>query len=72
MGHTDNEGLAWILVTLVWSCLVCFNLVWFRLAWIDFVWSHFVRFGLVREILNSGLYCTAVAQRVSHESPPRY
>ena len=47
MGHTDNKGLAWILVTLVWSFLVCFNLVWFRLAWIDFVWSHFVRIGLV-------------------------
>ena len=31
MGHTDNKGLAWISVTLVWCCLICFNLVWFRL-----------------------------------------
>ena len=47
MEHTDNKGLAWISVTLVWCCLVCFNLVWFRLAWIDFVWSNLFRFGLV-------------------------
>ena len=46
MGHTANEGLAWISVTLVWCCLVCFNLVLFRFAWIDFVWSNLVRFGL--------------------------
>ena len=45
MGHTDNKGLAWILVTLVWS--FWFGLIWFGLGWFGLILYGHILLGLV-------------------------
>ena len=48
MGHTKNkwwEGFAWILVTLVWFCLVCSNLGW--VGWLGSILHGIIWLGLV-------------------------